>query len=66
MYCCHGNLQIYMWNFKDNKDIVGVAFIDSKLYIHSATAIRNFILVADVLQSVTLLQYRVSRYAVLH
>ena len=51
-----------MWNFKDNKDIIGVAFIDSKLYIHSATSIRNFILVADVLQSVTLLQYRVSEY----
>jgi len=49
-----------MWNFKDNKDIIGVAFIDSKLYIHSVTSIRNFILVADVLQSVTLMQYRVS------
>ena len=56
--------QIYMWNFRDNKDIIGCAFIDSKLYIHSATSIRNFILIADVLQSVTLLQHRVSCVAV--
>lgn len=49
-----------MWNLKDNKDIIGVAFIDSKLYIHSVTSIRNFILAADMLQSVTLMQYRVS------
>lgn len=53
-----------MWNFKDNKDIIGVAFIDSKLYIHSVASIRNFILVADVLQSVTLMQYRVSSYII--
>lgn len=54
-----------MWNFRDNKDIIGCAFIDSKLYIHSATSIRNFILIADVLQSVTLLQHRVSCVAVM-
>ena len=52
--------QIFLWTFRDNKDIVGVTFIDTKLYIHSVACIRNFILVADPHQSAMLMQYRVS------
>ena len=52
-------LKIYMWHFKDNKDLVGVAFIDTEVYIHHATAIKNFILIADIAKSVQLLRYQV-------
>ena len=48
-----------MWHFKDNKDLVGVAFIDTEVYIHHATAIKNFILIADVTRSIQLLRYQV-------
>ena len=51
--------QIFMWHFKDNKDLVGVAFIDTEVYIHHATAIKNFILIADVTRSIQLLRYQV-------
>ena len=51
--------QIFMWHFKDNKDLVGVAFIDTEVYIHHATAIKNFILIADIAKSVQLLRYQV-------
>ncbi|XP_065913707.1 cleavage and polyadenylation specificity factor subunit 1-like [Dysidea avara] len=50
--------KIFLWTFRDNKDIVGVAFIDTKLYIHSVACIRNFILVADLHQGAMLMQYR--------
>ena len=52
-------LKIFMWHFKDNKDLVGVAFIDTEVYIHHATAIKNFILIADIAKSVQLLRYQV-------
>ena len=48
-----------MWHFKDNKDLVGVAFIDAEIYVHSAFCIKNFILIADITRSVQLLRYQV-------
>lgn len=48
-----------MWRFKENKDLVGVAFIDTETCIHRALAIKNFILIADVNRSVQLLRYQV-------
>lgn len=46
-----------MLQFK-NKDLFGVAFIDSQIYIHQLCAIKNFILVGDVMKSVDLLQFQ--------
>jgi len=49
--------KIYIFQFK-NKELYGVAFIDSQIYIHQLAAIKNFILVGDVLKSVDLLQFQ--------
>ncbi|QQP56975.1 Uncharacterized protein FKW44_001820, partial [Caligus rogercresseyi] len=49
--------KIYIFQFK-NKDLYGVAFIDSQIYIHQLACLKNFILVADVMKSVDLLQFQ--------
>ncbi|XP_071482088.1 cleavage and polyadenylation specificity factor subunit 1-like [Diadema antillarum] len=49
--------KVYMWQFKDN-DLVGLAFIDTQIYIHNAVSIKQFVLVTDVMKSVYLLQYQ--------
>lgn len=54
---CMGQ-KIFMWHFKDNKDLVGVAFIDTEIYVHTAHALKNFILIGDVTRSVQLLRYQ--------
>ena len=50
-----------MWNFKDNKDLVGVAFIDTDIYSLRAVALKNFIVVGDIHHSIQLLKYKVHR-----
>ena len=40
------------------KNLYGVAFIDSQIYIHKLCSIKNFILVGDVMKSVDLLQFQ--------
>ncbi|GFS30200.1 cleavage and polyadenylation specificity factor subunit 1 [Nephila pilipes] len=49
--------KIYIWQLKDN-DLIGVAFIDTQIYIHSAISIKNLIIVADVYKSISLLRYQ--------
>lgn len=49
--------KIYIWNLKED-DLIGVAFIDTQIYIHSALSIKNLILVADVYKSISLLRYQ--------
>ncbi|CAH2098493.1 unnamed protein product [Euphydryas editha] len=49
--------KIYIWQLKDN-DLVGVAFIDTQIYVHRMLAIKNLILVADVYKSISLLRYQ--------
>ncbi|XP_045540280.1 cleavage and polyadenylation specificity factor subunit 1 isoform X2 [Papilio machaon] len=49
--------KIYIWQLKDN-DLVGVAFIDTQIYVHRLLAVKNLILVADVYKSVSLLRYQ--------
>ncbi|XP_038067908.1 cleavage and polyadenylation specificity factor subunit 1-like [Patiria miniata] len=51
--------KVYLWTFKDN-DLLGLAFIDTQIYIHRAVCVKNFILVADVTKSIYLLQYQES------
>ena len=48
-----------MWQFKDKKDLLAVAFIDAETYIHSTKSLRGLILTSDVSRSVQLLQYQV-------
>ena len=51
--------QIYIWQFKD-KEVTAVAFIDTDMYIHTVCALKNFILIADIMKNIKLLRYRVS------
>lgn len=50
-------LQIYIWQLKDN-DLVGVAFIDTQIYIHQMLSIKSLILIADVYKSISLLRFQ--------
>uniref|UniRef100_A0A8C7FUE5 Cleavage and polyadenylation specificity factor subunit 1 n=1 Tax=Oncorhynchus kisutch TaxID=8019 RepID=A0A8C7FUE5_ONCKI len=52
---CRG--RIFLWSLKDN-DLTGMAFIDTQLYIHQMFSIKNFILAADVMKSISLLRYQ--------
>lgn len=49
--------KIYIWQLKDN-DLVGVAFIDTNIYIHQLLSIKSLILVADVYKSISLLRFQ--------
>ncbi|XP_062865337.1 cleavage and polyadenylation specificity factor subunit 1 [Trichomycterus rosablanca] len=49
--------KIFLWSLKDN-DLTGMAFIDTQLYIHQMFSIKNFILAADVMKSISLLRYQ--------
>lgn len=49
--------QIYIWQLKDN-DLVGIAFIDTQIYIHQLISVKSLILVADVYKSVSLLRFQ--------
>lgn len=54
---CYCFFQIYIWQLKDN-DLVGVAFIDTQIYIHQMLSIKSLILVADVYKSISLLRFQ--------
>lgn len=51
------SVQIFLWSLRDN-DLTGMAFIDTQLYIHQMHSIKNFILAADVMKSISLLRYQ--------
>ncbi|KAL0274118.1 UNVERIFIED_CONTAM: hypothetical protein PYX00_006618 [Menopon gallinae] len=49
--------KIYIWQLKDN-DLVGIAFIDTQIYIHQLISVKSLILVADVYKSISLLRFQ--------
>lgn len=49
--------KIYIWQLKESQ-LVGVAFIDTQIYIHQAVSVKNLILIADVYKSISLLRYQ--------
>jgi cleavage and polyadenylation specificity factor subunit 1 len=49
--------QIYIWQLKD-QDLMGVAFIDTQVYVHRLCTIKNLILAADMCKSISLLRYQ--------
>lgn len=49
--------QIFLWSLKDN-ELTGMAFIDTQLYIHQMISVKNFILAADLMKSISLLRYQ--------
>ena len=49
--------KVYVFELK-NKELFGMAFIDSQIYIHQLVSLKNFILVGDAMNSVDLLMYQ--------
>ncbi|KAL3859426.1 hypothetical protein ACJMK2_009649 [Sinanodonta woodiana] len=49
--------KLFMWQLKDN-DLIGVAFIDTHIYIHSLVTLKSLILAADIIKSITLYRYQ--------
>ncbi|XP_050434268.1 cleavage and polyadenylation specificity factor subunit 1 [Adelges cooleyi] len=49
--------KIYIWQLKDN-DLIGIAFIDTEVYVHQLLSIKSLILVADLFKSITLLRFQ--------
>lgn len=49
--------KIYIWQLKDN-DLIGIAFIDTEVYVHQMLSIKSLILVADLFKSITLLRFQ--------
>lgn len=49
--------KLYIWSLKDN-DLSGVAFIDTYIYIHSLSTLKNIILAGDLLKSVSVYRYQ--------
>ena len=50
-------MQIYIWQLRDG-DLQGIAFIDTQIYIHQMSVVKNLILVADVARSISLMRYQ--------
>ncbi|XP_055372472.1 cleavage and polyadenylation specificity factor subunit 1 [Condylostylus longicornis] len=49
--------KVYLWQLKDN-DLIGVAFIDTDIYVHKIVSIKSLILIADVYKSVSILRFQ--------
>lgn len=49
--------QIFLWSLRAS-ELTGMAFIDTQLYIHQMISVKNFILAADVMKSISLLRYQ--------
>ncbi|XP_029637941.1 cleavage and polyadenylation specificity factor subunit 1 [Octopus sinensis] len=49
--------KLYIWTLKDN-DLSGVAFIDTYIYIHTLSTLKNIILAGDLLKSVSVYRYQ--------
>lgn len=56
-FCVFLIAKIYLWQLKDN-DLIGVAFIDTNIYVHQMVSIKSLILVADVYKSINLLRFQ--------
>lgn len=49
--------KVYLWQLT-NDDLIGVAFIDTNIFIHQMVSIKSLILVADVYKSVSLIRFQ--------
>jgi len=50
--------KIYVWNFKDNADLIGMAFIDTQVYVNNMLSMKNLVLTSDIVKSVQLLRFQ--------
>ncbi|KAG9509182.1 Cleavage and polyadenylation specificity factor subunit 1, partial [Fragariocoptes setiger] len=49
--------KIYLWQLKEDQ-LVGIAFIDTQIYIHCAMSVKNLILISDIRKSILLYRYQ--------
>lgn len=50
-------LQIYIWQLRDG-ELIGVAFIDTQVYVHRVLSVKSMLLAADVYRSVALMRFQ--------
>ncbi|CAL8131581.1 unnamed protein product [Orchesella dallaii] len=55
--CAAVGQKLYLWQLKD-EDLVGIAFIDTQIYIHQMISVKNLIYIADFYKSVSLLRFQ--------
>merc|ERR1739838_1238001 len=49
--------KVYIWQLK-NADLVGIAFMDTQIYIHQLVGIKGLIIASDICKSVLLLRFQ--------
>ena len=49
--------KIFIWEFKQN-ELIGKAFIDTHFYIHKMVTLKNFVLIADLHRSISLIKFQ--------
>jgi cleavage and polyadenylation specificity factor subunit 1 len=49
--------KIFLWEYR-NGELIGRAFLDISFYIHKMVTLKNFILVADVHRSISLIRFQ--------
>ncbi len=51
------SLKVMVWRLHDSDQLEGMAFLDTQAYIHQIVCLKNFVLLADFEQSITLASY---------
>lgn len=49
--------KIFIWEYKNN-ELIGKAFIDTHFYVHKMITLKNFVLVADLHKSISLIRFQ--------
>ncbi|CAF0847441.1 unnamed protein product [Brachionus calyciflorus] len=49
--------KVFIWEFKNN-ELIGKAFIDCSFYIHKMVTLKNFVLIADMHKSISLVRFQ--------
>lgn len=49
--------KVFIWEYSNN-ELIGRAFIDAHFFIHKMVTLKNFILVADVHRSISLIRFQ--------
>lgn len=49
--------KVYIWQLKDG-DLIGVAFIDTNIYVHQMISVKSLIVIADVYKSISILRFQ--------
>ena len=58
------SFKVYIWSFADGKNLIGVAFVDTQLLVHTMSTSGDYIIVGDIQKSIALLRFDVSNFPV--